>query len=81
MYFVCSVGSVSRSSFAMFLKDGDVLLHIIRGTQHHRFPLMDALRLDVQNVCGPCGGHSSSLLHDEGHGVAFIKQSELKWVK
>lgn len=42
---------------------------------------MDVLRLDVQDVGGPCGGHSSSLLHDEGHGVALIEQSELKRVK
>lgn len=62
----------------MFLKDRDVLLDIIRGTHHHRNPLMEALGLDVQDVGGPCGGHPSGLLHDEGHGVALIQQSELK---
>lgn len=69
------------SSFMVFLKDGDVLLDIIRGAHHHRNPLMDVLRLDVQDVGGPCGGHSSGLLHDEGHGVALVEQSELKRVK
>lgn len=65
----------------VFLKDGDVLLDVIRGAHHHRNPLMDVLRLDVQDVGGPCGGHSSGLLHDEGHGVALVEQSELKRVK
>lgn len=69
------------SSFMVFLKDGDVLLDIIRGAHHHRCPLMDVLGLDVQDVGGPCGGHSSGLLHDEGHGVALVEQSELKRVK
>lgn len=64
-------------SFVMFLVDGDVLLNIIRGSQNHWGPLMNALRLDVQDVHGPCGGHSTSLLHDEGHGVALIQESEL----
>jgi len=65
----------------VFLKDGDVLLDVIRGAQHHRYPLMDVLRLDVQDVGGPCGGHSSGLLHDEGHGVALIEKPELKRIK
>ncbi len=65
----------------MFLKDRDVLLDIIRGTHNHRYLLMEALRLDVQDVGGPCGGHPSGLLHDEGHGVALIEQSELKRVE
>lgn len=69
------------SSFMVFLKNGDVLLDIIRGAHHHRYPLMDVLGLDVQDVGGPCGGHSSGLLHDEGHGVALIEKSELKRVK
>lgn len=87
IYFGLSFWSVKYyisdywSSFMVFLKDGDVLLDIIRGAHHHRYPLMDVLGLDVQDVGGPCGGHSSSLLHDEGHGVALIEKSELKWVK
>lgn len=62
----------------MFLVDGDVLLNIIRGSQDHRDPLMDALGLDVQHIHASCGGHSSSLLSDEGHGVALIQESELQ---
>lgn len=65
----------------MFLKDRDVLLDIIRGTHDHRYPLMEALGLDVQDVGGPGGGHPSGLLHDEGHRVALIEQSELKRVE
>lgn len=61
----------------VFLVNGDVLLDIIRGTEHNRSPLVDGLRLDVQHIRGSCGGHSSSLLHNEGHGVAFIKQPQL----
>lgn len=67
-------------SLVMLLVDGDVLLNIIWGSQDHRLPLMDALRLDVQDVHGPCGGHSTSLLYDEGHGVTLIQESEL-WHK
>lgn len=28
-------------SFGVFLVDGDILLHIIRGAQHYRNPLVD----------------------------------------
>lgn len=63
----------------MFLVDGDVLLNIIWGSQDHRDPLMDALGLDVQHIHASCGGHSSSLLSDEGHGVALIQESELSF--
>lgn len=73
----CDDGS-SWVSFGVFLVNADVLLDIIRGTQHDRSPLVDGFWVDVQHVLGSCGGHSSSLLHDEGHGVALIKQPQLK---
>lgn len=61
----------------MFLEDGDVLLHIVGGAQHHWDPLVDGVGLDVQHVRGPGRGHPSRLLHDVGHGVALVQQSQL----
>ena len=62
----------------MLLVNGNIFLHIIRGSEDHRDPLVDIGGLDVQNVHGSCGGHASCLLHDEGHGVAFVQKSQLK---
>lgn len=39
---------------------------------------MDGGGLDVKDVHGSSGGHASSLLHDERHGVAFIQQPQLE---
>lgn len=66
------------TSFLVLLKDGYVLLHIVRGAQDHRDSLVDGCGLDVQNIHGSCCGHASCLLYDERHGVAFIQQPELK---
>lgn len=68
------------SLLGVFLADGDVLQHILRGAHSHRSSLVDALRLDVQDVLKACGGHAARLLHDEGHGVAFVQQPQL-WAK
>lgn len=38
---------------------------------------MNGRRLDVQNIFRARGGHASSLLHDEGHGVALVQQPQL----
>lgn len=62
----------------MLLTDGDVLQHVLRGAHSHRSQLMDALWLDVQDVLVARGGHAARLLHDEGHGVAFVQQSQLR---
>lgn len=62
----------------MLLGDGEILLHVVRGSQDHGNSLVDGGGLDVQDVHGSCGGHASCLLHDEGHGVAFVQQPQLK---
>lgn len=67
-----------NTSFVMLLADGKVLLHVIRRPQDHGNSLVDVGGLDVQNIHGSCSGHASGLLHDEGHGVAFIQQPQLK---
>lgn len=61
----------------MFLTDGDVLSHVVTGAQSHRGPLMDALRLDVEDVLEAGGGHAACLLDDVSHGVAFVQQTQL----
>lgn len=68
----------AASLLGMLLTDGDVLQHVLGGAQSHRSPLMDALWLDVQDVLVARGGHAARLLHDEGHGVAFVQQSQLR---
>lgn len=70
------VGTLARS-LRVLLDEGDVLLHVIRGAQHHGHPLVDGLGLDVQHVHGPSGGHSPRLLRDKGHGVALVQQPQL----
>lgn len=61
----------------MLFKDGEILIYIIRGAQDNGNALVNRCGLDVQNIQGPCGGHASSLLHDEGHGVTLIQQPQL----
>lgn len=61
----------------MFLTDGDVLQHVVGGAHSHRSPLMDAVRLDVQDVLVAGGGHAARLLYDVSHGVAFVQQTQL----
>lgn len=65
------------SLLGVFLADGDVLQHVLAGAHSHRSSLVDALRLDVQDVLEARGGHAARLLHDEGHGVAFVQQAQL----
>lgn len=65
-------------SFGMFFVDRDILLYIIRGAQNYRSPLVDWVRLNVQNVHGSSCCHTSSLLHDKSHGVALIQQPQLQ---
>lgn len=64
--------------FVMFLVNWNIFLHIIRGSEDHGDSLVDGGRLDVQDVHGSSGGQASCLLHDEGHGVAFIQQPQLQ---
>lgn len=61
----------------MLFKDGEIFVYIIRGAQDNGNPLVNRCWLDVQNIHGPCGGHASGLLHDEGHGVTLIQQPQL----
>lgn len=61
----------------VLFEDGEIFIYIIWGAQDNGNPLVDGCGLDVQNIHGPCGGHASSLLHDEGHGVTFIQQPQL----
>lgn len=65
------------SLLGVFLADGDVLQHVLAGAHSSRSSLVDALRLDVQDVLEARGGHAARLLHDEGHGVAFVQQAQL----
>lgn len=62
----------------MLLADGDVLLHVVGGTQGHWRPLVDARRLDVQDVLVARGGHATRLLNDVSHGVALVQQPQLQ---
>lgn len=61
----------------MFLADGDVLQHVLRGAHSHWRTLMDVVGLDVQDGFQAGGGHAARLLHDVGHGVAFVQQPQL----
>lgn len=62
----------------MLLTDGDVLLHVVGGAQSHGHPLMDVLRLDVQDLLVAGGGHAARLLDDVSHGVALVEQPQLQ---
>jgi len=61
----------------VLLADVQVLLHVVGGAQHHGGALVDVGGLDVQQAAGARGGHAPRLLHDEGHGVAFVQQPQL----
>lgn len=78
---LCKVDAFKKNlntSFFMLFTDGKILLHVIGRSQDDGDSLVDAGGLDVQDVHGSRGGHASCLLHDVGHGVAFIQQSQLR---
>lgn len=70
-----------NTSFVVLPKNGEIFVYIIRGAKDNGNPLVNRGGLDVQNIHGPCGGHASRLLHDEGHGVTLIQQPQLKGEK
>lgn len=70
-------GSAPASLLGVLLTDGDVLLHVVGGAHGHGRPLMDAPRLDVQDVLVAGGGHAARLLDDVRHGVALVEQPQL----
>lgn len=74
-------GSAPASLPGVLLADGDVFLHVVGGAHGHGRPLVDALRLDVQDVLVARGGHATSLLNDVSHGVALIQQPQLQEMK
>lgn len=69
--------SVRSSLLGMLFADGDVLQHVLSRAHGHRGPLVDVVRLDVQDVLPAGGGHTTCLLDDVGHRVAFVQQSQL----
>jgi len=56
----------------VLLADGDVLQDVLGGAHGHGRPLVDAVGLDVQERLEAGGGQAARLLHNEGHGVAFV---------
>lgn len=71
-------GSAPSSFLGVPLADGDVFLHVVGGAHGHGRPLVDALRLDVQDVLVAGGGHAARLLDDVSHGVALVQQPQLR---
>lgn len=71
-------GSAPASLLGALLADGDVFLHVVGGAHGHGHPLVDAIRLDVQDVLVARGGHAARLLDDVSHGVALIQQPQLR---
>lgn len=71
-------GSAPASLLGVLLADGDVFLHVVGGAHGHGRPLVDALRLDVQDVLVARGGHAARLLDDVSHGVALVQQPQLR---
>lgn len=68
----------AASLLGVLLADGHVLHDVVGGAHGHGRPLVDALRLDVQDVLVARGGHAARLLHDEGHGDALVQQPQLQ---
>ena len=54
------------------------LLHIVLGAHEDRDALVDLLRLEIQDGLSARGRQATSLLNDEGHGVALVQQTQLK---
>ena len=52
-------------------------LHLLLGSQEHRGSVVDRLGLNVQDPMCPVRPRPTSLLHDEGSGVALIEEPQL----
>lgn len=61
----------------VLLDKGQVLVDVVRGADHEGHPLVQRLRLDVQDPLGAGGGQASRLLYEEGNGVALVQQPQL----
>jgi hypothetical protein len=61
----------------VLLDKRQVLCHIVGGADHERHPLVQALRLDVQDPLGPCGGQAPGLLDQERDWVALVQEPQL----
>lgn len=68
----------AASLLGVLLADGHVLHDVVGGAHGHGRPLVDARRLDVQDVLVARGGHAARLLHDEGHRDALVQQPQLQ---
>lgn len=61
----------------VLLDKGQVLVDVVCGADHEGHPLVQRLRLDVQDPLGAGGGQASRLLDEEGDGVALVQQAQL----
>lgn len=73
----CSSSFSYQAASLVLLDKGQVLVDIVCGADHEGHPLVQRLRLDVQDPLGACGGQASRLLDEEGNGVALIQQPQL----
>lgn len=64
------------ASLVLFDK-GQVLVDVVDRTDHEGNPLVQRLRLDVQDPLRAGGGQASGLLDEEGDGVALVQQPQL----
>ena len=55
----------------------DNLLDVVLGSHHNWDTLVDLLGADLHNTLGSGSGHSTGLLHDEGHGGSLVQQTKL----
>lgn len=72
------MSSGSRPACLVSLHTGEVLLHILWGSQNEGDSLVNTLWLHLQYRLGACGCHASCLLDNIGHGIAFIQEPELQ---
>jgi hypothetical protein len=72
------MGSGSLPACLVSLHTAEILLHILRGPQNEGDSLVNTLRFHIQYWLGACGCHTSCLLDDIGHRIAFIQEPELQ---
>ena len=54
------------------------LVDVIARSQEDGRALVNVVGLDVEDGTATVGGDASCLFDDEGHGVAFVQQPQLK---
>jgi hypothetical protein len=55
----------------------DDFFDVVLGSHDDRNPLVDVFGCDFHDTLCSCGGNTSCLFHDEGHGSSLIQQSKL----